>query len=101
RGLEEMYRVLKPGGKAVILEFGRPKNPLFAPLYRLYLSRFLPAIGRLLTGDPITYRYLHDSIMAFPSKDEVLGQMQEVGFYELSARDLTLGVCVLYEGWKP
>ena len=39
--------------------------------------------------------------MAFPSKDEVLGQMQEVGFYELSARDLTLGVCVLYEGWKP
>ncbi len=101
KGLGEMYRVLKSGGKAVILEFGMPKNPLFAPLYRLYLSRFLPAIGRLLTGDPVAYRYLYDSIMAFPSKEEVLRQMRKVGFCEPSARDLTLGVCVLYEGWKP
>lgn len=101
RGLEEMFRVLEPGGRAVILEFGRPRNGWFRPLYLFYLGKVLPYLGGLLTRDRETYLYLRDSIMAFPEKEEILREMESVGFGTVKARDLTLGICVLYQGTRP
>ncbi|NPB09076.1 MAG: ubiquinone/menaquinone biosynthesis methyltransferase [Thermodesulfobacteria bacterium] len=101
RGLAEMVRVLKPGGKAVILEFSRPKAPLFAPVYRRYLRYFMPLLGGALTGDREAYEYLARSIAAFPEPEELAGLMREVGFSEVSYRPLTLGVVHLYTALKP
>ncbi len=101
KGLHEIYRVLKPGGKLAILEFSRPKNPFFAPLYRFYLFRYMPFLGGWLTGDPEAYRYLARSIYEFPAPEVVLAWMEESGFSSLRARSLTLGVVTIYTGVKP
>lgn len=101
QGLKELYRVLAPGAKAVILEFGRPRLPLFRQIYHLYLAHFIPWAGGLITGNSGLHAYLYRSIVSFPSKEEILRQMEQVGFRGLRALDLTLGVCVLYEGVKP
>lgn len=101
RGLEEIFRVLQGGGKAVILEFGRPKGRWFRPLYFFYLRKVLPAVAGVLTRERETYLYLGDSIMAFPEKEEVIHTMEAVGFAGVRARELSLGICVLYEGVRP
>ncbi len=101
KGLQEMLRVLRPGGKAVILEFSRPKAPVFAPLYRFYLNHVLSRLGGWLTGDEEAYRYLARSIAAFPSPKEFTTLMQEVGFTLVRSRPLTLGVVTIYTGFKP
>ncbi len=100
QGLAEMYRVLRPGGKAVILEFSRPSAPIFAPVYRFYLNRILSKIGGWLTGDEEAYKYLARSIAAFPSPEEFATLMRKVGFKEVSFRSLTLKVVTLYTGVK-
>ncbi|RLA97051.1 MAG: SAM-dependent methyltransferase [Deltaproteobacteria bacterium] len=99
-GLAEIFRVLGEGGKAVILEFGHPTLPLFRQLYRLYLSRVIPSLGGWITGRKEAYSYLFRSIDSFPSREEILGMMQKVGFKGLRASSLTLGICVLYQGEK-
>jgi demethylmenaquinone methyltransferase/2-methoxy-6-polyprenyl-1,4-benzoquinol methylase len=101
QGLSEMFRVLRPGGKAVILEFSRPKAPIFAPVYRFYLNHVLSRLGGWLTGDEEAYRYLAKSIAAFPSAEEFTSLLARVGFQEISARPLTLGVVTIYTGLKP
>jgi len=101
KGLLEMYRVLKPGGKAVILEFSRPKNPLFAPLYRSYLRYVMPLLGGMITGDREAYLYLARSIYRFPDPEVVMAWMEEAGFTKLRAYPLTLGVVTIYTGLKP
>ncbi len=100
-GLKEMFRVLKPGGKAVILEFSRPKTPVFAPLYRRYLRHFMPFLGGKLTGDQEAYEYLAHSIEAFPSPEELAHFLREVGFQGVRFRPLTFGVVHLHVGFKP
>jgi demethylmenaquinone methyltransferase / 2-methoxy-6-polyprenyl-1,4-benzoquinol methylase len=100
QGLAEMYRVLKPGGKLLILEFSRPRNPLIKPLYNLYLNRILPRIAGAVSGDQDAYEYLASSIAAFYEPAELAGMMRSAGFARVSHRPLTFGIVTVYIGVK-
>ncbi len=100
QGLKEMHRVIKPGGKLLILEFSRPQNPLFKPFYNFYLNKILPKLAGLVSGDKEAYEYLASSIAAFYEPEELLGMMREAGFSDATARPLTMGIVNLYIGVK-
>ncbi len=100
QGLGEMHRVLKPGGKVVILEFSRPSNPVLGPLYKFYLHRILPLVGGLISKDMEAYKYLAQSIEAFYSPKELLSLMHEAGFLNPACRSLTLEIVTIYTGTK-
>jgi demethylmenaquinone methyltransferase/2-methoxy-6-polyprenyl-1,4-benzoquinol methylase len=100
RGIEELFRVLKKGGRAVILEFGRPTLPVFKHMYQWYLSRFIPWAGGLIAGQKEVYRYLHESIMTFSEGHDVMAEMQAAGFSQIRCRTLTWGIVDLYTGHK-
>jgi demethylmenaquinone methyltransferase/2-methoxy-6-polyprenyl-1,4-benzoquinol methylase len=100
KGIEELVRVLKRKGRLVILEFGRPKLPIFKNLYLWYLSRFIPWAGGLISGHKDVYRYLHSSIMDFPEPNEMMAIMHKTGFSPVSCRKLTGGIANLYRGEK-
>jgi demethylmenaquinone methyltransferase/2-methoxy-6-polyprenyl-1,4-benzoquinol methylase len=95
-GLEEMRRVLRPGGVAAILEFSRPSNAAFAALYEFYSRRILPLIGGALSGSPEAYRYLPESVRKFPSAPELADEMRRVGFQRVSYELLTGGIVALH-----
>lgn len=96
-GLEEMCRVLNPGGRAVILEFSNPKNALFRNLYYLYFRKILPWIGGLLSKRS-AYQYLPDSVLEFPDQETFKGMMQKAGFVAVRHHDLTGGIATVYVG---
>lgn len=98
KGLQEMWRVLKPGGKLLILEFSRPSNPVIKPLYFFYLNRVLPKIAGLVSGDKEAYEYLASSIAKFYDPAELLAMMRESGFATSYRRPLTMGIVTLYIG---
>lgn len=98
--LEGMRKTLKPGGRAIVLEFSMPPSPLFRPLYLFYLRRVLPWVGRRLSGDAEAYRYLDTSIEAFPSGEAFRALMWEAGFVNLHVHPLTLGIVTIYTGDK-
>ena len=100
KGIEELFRVLKNGGRAVILEFGRPTLPVFRNLYQFYLSRFIPWAGGFLSGQKEIYCYLHDSIMAFSEEHDVMAEMKQAGFSQVRCRKLSWGITDLYVGEK-
>ena len=100
RGIGELFRVLKLGGRVMILEFGRPTLPIFRNLYRWYLAWFVPWFGGLLSHQKETYRYLHDSIMTFYKREDLVAAMKGVGFSHISTRELTWGIANLYLGEK-
>jgi demethylmenaquinone methyltransferase/2-methoxy-6-polyprenyl-1,4-benzoquinol methylase len=100
KGVNEMHRVLRPGGRAVILEFSRPRNPLFGPLYRLYLTRVLPLVGGIISGDREAYGYLASSIGKFMEPGELAGLMRRAGFKGVRHRPLTMGIVTMYVGDK-
>jgi len=100
QGLNEMHRVLKPGGKLLILEFSRPRNPVVKPVYSFYLNRVLPKIAGLVSGDKEAYEYLARSIAAFYEPQELLGMMGKAGFARTYHRPLTFGVVTIYVGVK-
>lgn len=99
QGLKEMSRVLKPGGRAIILEFSTPTSPLFRAIYLFYFLKVLPAIGGLFSKQS-AYRYLPDSVMEFPSREEFKGLMAAAGFGDLRHYDLTFGIATVYVGEK-
>jgi demethylmenaquinone methyltransferase / 2-methoxy-6-polyprenyl-1,4-benzoquinol methylase len=100
KGLQEMRRVLKPGGKLLILEFSRPQHLLVKPVYNFYLNRILPKIAGLVSGDQEAYQYLADSIAGFYEPAELLAIMEETGFKQAYTRPLTFGIVTIYVGVK-
>jgi demethylmenaquinone methyltransferase/2-methoxy-6-polyprenyl-1,4-benzoquinol methylase len=100
KGMKEMIRVLKPEGKLVILEFSRPKNPFFSPIYKLYLHKFLPFMAGIISGDKEAYKYLADSIQRFHKPEILASIIRDAGFREVKYRPLTLGIVTLYTGRK-
>jgi demethylmenaquinone methyltransferase/2-methoxy-6-polyprenyl-1,4-benzoquinol methylase len=101
KGLAEMHRVLRPGGKLVILEFSRPKQKLFSGLYNAYMRLIAPGIGRWLSKNREAYQYLYSSVKAFPEGETFLHILQKIGFTETTLKRLSLGICTIYCGRKP
>ena len=97
----EMLRVLKPGGKACILEFGSGQERIWLGLYNFYLNHILPIIGKFLAKDKAAYTYLANTITAFPPAQKFEAEMQAAGFVHTSYRKLTSGIACLHTGEKP
>jgi demethylmenaquinone methyltransferase/2-methoxy-6-polyprenyl-1,4-benzoquinol methylase len=97
-GLDEMRRVLKPGGVAAILEFSQPPNPVFAALYDFYSRRILPLVGGVLSGRRDAYRYLPESVRRFPGPEELARAMREASFREVVYERMTGGIVALHRG---
>jgi demethylmenaquinone methyltransferase/2-methoxy-6-polyprenyl-1,4-benzoquinol methylase len=100
RGLEEIFRVLRPGGVAVILEFSRPRKFPFKQGYNFYFKFILPKIGRIVSSDKTAYTYLPESVEAFPDGEDFLRILRDVGFKQTQCKSLTFGVSSIYTGIK-
>ncbi len=96
RGMEEIRRVLKPGGVLAILEFSRVRWPLFGPLFRFYFQRILPWVGTRVSGVSGPYQYLPDSVSKFPDQEALAAVLREAGFRNVWYRDFTGGVVALH-----
>lgn len=97
--LTSMYRVLKPGGKAMILEFSEPSKAI-KPAYELYSFKVLPALGKLIADDADSYRYLAESIRMHPNQEELKAMMQESGFERCRYHNLAAGIVALHVGYR-
>ena len=99
-GLADICRVLKPGGKAVVLEFSKPKLFPVKQLYNFYFNYITPFIGKIFSKDARAYSYLPESVAAFPDGERFTGLMQKVGFKNTKNRPLAFGICSVYTGIK-
>jgi demethylmenaquinone methyltransferase / 2-methoxy-6-polyprenyl-1,4-benzoquinol methylase len=100
RGLEELLRILKPGGMAAILEFSQPANRPFAALYGFFSKHVLPRVGGFISGSPEAYSYLPESIRKFPSAEELAVRLRGAGFARVEFERLTGGLVALHRAWK-
>jgi demethylmenaquinone methyltransferase/2-methoxy-6-polyprenyl-1,4-benzoquinol methylase len=98
--LRAMLRVLKPGGRLLVLEFSKPKNPLLSKAYDAYSFSVLPVMGRLVAGDSDSYRYLAESIRMHPDQETLKAMMEDAGFARVEYHDMTGGVVALHRGVK-
>jgi len=98
--LKEILRVLKPGGRLVILELSVPENKLLRWAYNLYFMHFVPWIGGLVSGDKAAYKYLPASVQAFPGRREWTATMERCGYANVRHRAFTFGLCRMYIGTK-
>lgn len=100
KGLAEMRRVTKTGGKMVILEFTKPRFIPFKIGFNLYFKYILPTIGRLTSKDPKAYKYLYESVQAFPDYEKFVKHMQNIGLKDNKWESLSMGICAVYTGVK-
>jgi len=98
--LRSMYRVLKPGGRLLVLEFSKPVAPGLAPVYDVYSFKILPAMGKLVANDADSYQYLAESIRMHPDQETLQAMMEDAGFDKTSYHNLTGGVVALHKGFK-
>ena len=96
KGFKEMYRVLKPGGKMMCLEFSKPASPFFRLLYDYYSFYIIPFLGKAITGSVQAYTHLPESIRSFPSPDELTDILKNIGFLHVTHRKLTNGIAVIH-----
>ena len=96
----EVHRVLRPGGRYLVLEFSRPPSAIFRVLYHFYLRTVIPALGGLLTGDKPSFDYLNESILAFPRQEVLAEEMRSAGFSDVRWRNLTFGVVAVHVATK-
>lgn len=99
-GLREMHRVLKPGGKLVVLEFSRPKNVIFRALCDLYNNIITPGAGKFFTGNRDAYDYLNQSAKVFPEREQFIKILRQTGYSNTFYKPLTLGICCMYSADK-
>ncbi|HUL80976.1 MAG TPA: bifunctional demethylmenaquinone methyltransferase/2-methoxy-6-polyprenyl-1,4-benzoquinol methylase UbiE [Gammaproteobacteria bacterium] len=100
RALASIFRVLKPGGRLLVLEFSKPELGPLAPLYELYSMQVLPRLGALLANDSASYRYLAESIRRHPDQETLKAMMQSAGFERCEYYNLTAGIVALHVGFK-
>ncbi len=98
--LRSMERILKPGGRLLVLEFSKPVNPIFEKIYDTYSFRVLPLMGQLFNNDADSYRYLAESIRKHPDQDTLLGMMEDAGLVNCEYHNMTGGIVAVHRGIK-
>lgn len=100
KALRSMYRVLKPGGRLLVLEFSKPQHDALSKAYDFYSFNILPTMGQLVANDAESYRYLAESIRMHPDQDTLKGMMIEAGFEQVTYQNMTGGIVALHRGFK-
>ncbi len=101
KGLIEMLRVLKPGGRLVILEFSKPKQTAVRGLYNIYMKLVAPQVARWFRQNKEAYQYLSESANAFPERQNFIGILNKLGYCDTGYKSISLGICCIYSGKKP
>jgi demethylmenaquinone methyltransferase/2-methoxy-6-polyprenyl-1,4-benzoquinol methylase len=101
RGLGELFRIVKSGGKLVVLEFSSPVVPGFSQLFNFYFARVLPRIGGMVSGSRAAYTYLPNSVSKFPDQKTLAGMFAQTGFSDVKFANLTGGIAAIHSGTKP
>lgn len=100
KGLNEIKRVLKPGGKLVVLEFSKPSLPLVKTIYNVYMKTITPNMGKLFSKNKEAYKYLDESIKKFPEGKQFIKILDDLGYHNTYQKPLSLGICTIYCGTK-
>ena len=98
--LSEAYRVLRPGGRLMVLEFSQLPNAMMQKAYDLYSFNVIPKMGKIVAGDSESYQYLVESIRQFPDQETFAAMIRDAGFENVNYRNMTMGVAALHSGWK-
>ncbi len=100
KGLSEIYRVLKPGGKLIVLEFSKPSLPVIRNLYNFYMRFITPKVGKLISKNNDAYQYLNNSVQQFPERETFIHILNQLGYRHSFYKTLSLGICTIYCGEK-